>query len=368
MRRSSNFSPEEQLVALYGTTPPVQATGRLKAERILLPSKFYDDISLIRKLRHFAEEAGTDVSIGGNFGASFIAWLCGCTDVNPLPPHLRNPTSKETIFTYEGDGWDMPPLEPDGVRINWDGHEIPVESLRPRIKEPDSQLDIYLAESFAEEATTIIREHYGEEGYTLVPYKEPYPHFGDLSFVLLPKDAALPEVGTDGIWHTDLVELYAPKYRIIKMIFDKRKEQIRMYRRKYGCVPDIGDLLTESVMSAVDMKIKGLIQESDGTVPESDKLCFSTLLKEVGYHRSTHTDENPVYQHEKYSFLRSSLPERMFLPWCRTRYSRNTGSAVNSRSTLQSLQDAVLLPVTVWILKQYKRCEVWASQNIGSNR
>ena len=298
-KRETPFSPEERLYTVYGRNPSAQVLGRFKEERILLPRKLYEDFLLISELRWAAEEVGTDVSVGGNLGASFIAWLYGCTDVNPLPPHTLCRKCKRSIFSYEGDGWDLPALECCGEPLYWNGHEIPVESLRPWIENPDHQLDIRLAPSFAQQAVEAIREHYRERKCNLVQYTVGSPDTGDLCFVLIGKDKPLPSLGSDSLWHTDLEELYASKSRIIKLILDKRKEQTRKYRSKTNLNPPVNDLMTESVLSATKAKIRDQILQEGGTLLESDKLRFSSLLDEFGYLHSTHTDDNPIYRQER---------------------------------------------------------------------
>ena len=298
-RREPPFSPEERLSAVYGINPPIQALGRLKSERILLTdSSFYDNLLLISNLRECAKENGTDVSVGGNLGASFIAWLYGCTDFNPLPPHTLCDKCKRSVFSYEGDGWDLPALACCGEPLYWNGHEIPVESLMPWVENPDYQLDIRLAPSFAQKAVEVIREHYRKRKCNLVPYTVGSPELGDLCFVLIGKDKPLPSLGSDGLWHTDLEELYDSKSRIIKLIFDERKEQIREYRSKTNHNPSVNELMTESVLAITETKIRAQILQEGGTLLESDKLCFSSLLNEFGYLHSIHTDDNPIYRQD----------------------------------------------------------------------
>lgn len=296
------FTPEECLYSRYGHNPPVQAIGRLKNERILLKGSFYDDLLLISHLRECAKEAGTDVSVGGNLGASFIAWLYGCTDVNPLPPHYYYAPDETAVFYHDGDGWDMPPLMPDGKPILWDGHEIPVESLTPWIDNPDYQLDIRLAASFTDQAVEIIRNHYRQQNYTLVQYSVESPEPGDRCFVLLPKDQPLLDIAPDGLWHTDMEELYAARYRIIILIYDERKEQIRKLQRRVDREPSIIDLFDEPVLATTRAKIQADIEKDGRTLLVSDKLCFSSLLSELGYLRSSYTEDNPVYRQEGFHY------------------------------------------------------------------
>ena len=189
-------------------------------------------------------------------------------------------------------------MEQCGEPLYWTGSEIPVESLTPRIQSPDFQLDLYLPQSFEEHASEIIREHYRQRKFTLIPYTGVNRNRNEHDYVLIPANNPLPELDSDGIWHTDLDELFAAKHRRIHLICDERKEQIRTLRKRTGLDPSVYDLLDESVLSAAEARIKAEIQEEGGTPLESDKLCFSSLLNEYGYLRSAHTGDNPVYHRE----------------------------------------------------------------------
>ena len=291
------FSPEERLYAMYGKNPPVQAVSRLKTERFLLPRNFFSDLDLIMELQNAAEAAGTDVTAIG-FGASFIAWLFGCTVVNPLPPHRLIPVDNPFTFCCDGDGYDMRTLIGQEDAVCWAGHEIPIESMLGRIRDPNPQLDFRIAESFADQASEIIRNYFRRQGYSLVPFSPRPGGFRGRSFALIPKDAPMVDVAEDGIWHTAPEEIHSRKYRVVNLIFDERKEKLRQFRAEPGKAPTMADLLTEPILAATAEKIASEICADGGTLLKPDRLCFSSLLQMYGYLHSTHTEDNPVYQQE----------------------------------------------------------------------
>lgn len=291
------FSPEERLYAMYGKNPPIQAVSRLKTERFLFPRNLYSDLDLIMELQHAAEAAGTDVTAIG-FGASFIAWLFGCTVVNPLPPHRLSPVDNPFVFCCDGDGWDMPTLIGQNDEVCWEGHEIPIESMLGRIRDPNPQLDFRLAESFADQAALIIRNYFRRQDASLVQFSPEPEGFRGRSFALVPKDAPMFEIAEDGVWHTGLEEVHNMKYRVVNLIFDDRKEKLRQFRAEPGKAPAMADLLTETILAATAEKIASELSAGGGTLLEPDKLCFSSLLQMYGYLHSTHTEDNPVYQQE----------------------------------------------------------------------
>ena len=291
------FSPEERLYAMYDKNPPVQAVSRLKTERFLLPNIFFSDLDVIMELQHAAEAAGTDVTAIG-FGASFIAWLFGCTVVNPLPPHRLSPVDNPFVFCYDGDGWDMPTLIGQNDEVCWDGHEIPIESMLGRIRDPNPQLDFRLAESFADQAAVIIRNYFRRQDTSLVQFSPGPEGFRGRSFALVPKDAPMFEIAEDGVWHTGLEEVHSRKYRVVNLIFDERKEKLRQFRAEPGKAPTMADLLTEPILAATAEKIASEICADGGTLLKPDRLCFSSLLQMYGYLHSTYAEDNPVHQLE----------------------------------------------------------------------
>ena len=292
------FRPEDRLYAMYGKNPPIQAVSRFKTERFLLPKSFYAALDLIMELQNTAETAGTDVTAIG-IGASFIAWLLECTEVNPLPPHRLSPIDNPFIFCCEGSGYDMATLIGWDDAVCWDGHEIPIESLRGRIRDPNPQLDIRIAESFKDQASEVIRNFFRRQDTSLVQFSVEADELQGQSYILIPKSAPMVEVAEDGVWHTDLDEVNKKKYRVIKLIYDERKEKLRQFRNRTGKTPATADLLTEPILAATAAKITSEISASGGTLLEPDRLCFSSLFQMYGCLHSSHTEDNPVYRQEE---------------------------------------------------------------------
>ena len=65
----------------------------------------------------------------GTVGNSFVAYLLGITEINPLPPHYRCPHCKRVIFVSDVlDGFDLPPQDCPVCRtpMEGDGHHLHV--------------------------------------------------------------------------------------------------------------------------------------------------------------------------------------------------------------------------------------------------
>lgn len=292
-------SPCEVLYSIYGRTPPVSFLGRLKAEHGLIKRGFFDDQMLITDLRLEAYEDYSDVDVTGNYSAVLLNWVYGSSRVNPLMPHYFCETCQKVILRPDvADGWDLPPMECCGKPMTRDGHQIPLEETLQRLSHPDWQLDLRIAESFADKAVEIIKKHYKRD-FTVVPYVADEEENVDLSFVLVPKDAELPALDEDGVWHTYWDELHQHGFRVIKIYFIKIKEQLRTYRRETDLRPPVDELLTAPVLAVTQAKLTSDILEEGGTPLKSDTLSFSSLLRTIGYLESAHTPYNPMLTDEE---------------------------------------------------------------------
>ena len=125
-----------KLIGLYGTTPDIRIVNRFLSEKQAF-SQFdcitYFDI--IGKLRAEIAEKG-EVLIGRSvIGSSFVAYLLGATDENPLPPHYYCPNCKCVEFTNGMCAFDLPKKTCTcGTPMKADGFDIPFESYLSYVK------------------------------------------------------------------------------------------------------------------------------------------------------------------------------------------------------------------------------------------
>lgn len=89
MKRNIIKLAEEKMKGIYGDKPPIRITNRFKSEQLMIEE---NDILLwmgfMGKLKEMFNNDDLSFELRtAQIGASFIAWLLGGTDVNPLPAH-----------------------------------------------------------------------------------------------------------------------------------------------------------------------------------------------------------------------------------------------------------------------------------------
>ena len=153
---------EAKLNRIYGKNPSPRIIARYESEKHLIGSKdLIVHFSVLAKITERVRSKNSEVFYRGEIGNSFIAWLMGITDINPLEPHYYCPACKKVEFVHDvRDGWDLKekPCQCGHMMIG-NGHNLPFEKTLFSL-DTSSIFDISVAEETIPELEEILHESY----------------------------------------------------------------------------------------------------------------------------------------------------------------------------------------------------------------
>ena len=262
-------------------------------------------LALLGKIRDVAESMGEHISVRGPVGSSFIAYLLGATDINPLPRHEYCPQCHCIQFSGEGSPFDKAELKCScGADLVSDGHNIPFESNIGVVFPGYVQLAVSYA--FFKVAEQMIREEMWDQAIITLRNEEVSPTW----FCFFDKES-----NEDGEYILNgNSELFVKLPRITLVpygILDKYREleMVTGYKMK-----EIG---AEAYSDAFFQFMEGNIQE----IPQLDSeyvsdimstvkpQSYDDLLKVIGFAHSTNVwKENAEYLYKEHRLSLREIP------------------------------------------------------------
>lgn len=155
----------------YGHFPSIEVISRYEKEKLAFTNcHILQILHCISSLKTEAQTSGNKIEVMGALGSSFIAFILGVTDINPLPPHYYCPKCKYTEFISEMyDGWDLPSKKCKccNTLLERDGHNISFEVYRHIINKKTG-FDILINEKFYDSAERFIVDKFSEFSITIL--------------------------------------------------------------------------------------------------------------------------------------------------------------------------------------------------------
>ena len=160
---------EERAHSLYGNNLPTLVSKRLETELQFITNHGFASFYMLSHLMvAFAKEKGIPTTSRGGAGSSFVTFLLGISNTNPLPPHYYCKRCKKTEFLPDSSvysGYDLPSKNCPvcGERLASDGQNIPFESFMGLKGDKLPDIDINFPGAFVTEMFKFLCDLFGEE-------------------------------------------------------------------------------------------------------------------------------------------------------------------------------------------------------------
>lgn len=156
---------DEKAKELYGEKIPKIIKERIDFElNSLLKNHWCNLYLLSQKLVAKSNEDGYPVDNRGSIASSFIAYLIGITDINPLPAHYRCKKCNYIEFVNKPNGIDLPNKRCPNCneKLIGEGLNIPVETLLGLNGDKEPDIDLIFAKEEQEEIQIYVEKIFGK--------------------------------------------------------------------------------------------------------------------------------------------------------------------------------------------------------------
>lgn len=299
-----------RLLEIYSgehTSPAIRILSRFYQEKMILQEcELYTRfLSFLGKIREVSDFKGEHIAVRGPVGSSFIAYLLGATDVNPLPRYEYCPHCHCVQFKGEGSPFDKAEMKCScGADMVADGHNI---SFEPNVGGVfPGYVQVAVSYAFFKEAEQMIRDEMWDQAIITLKNED----FAPTWFCFLDKES-----NEDGEYILNgNSELFAKLPRITLVpyrMLDKYRELEKATGIKMN---DIGvNEYSDAFFQFVEGNIQGIPQLDSDYVSDIMSTIkpqsYDDLLKVIGFAHSTNVwKENAEYLYKEHRLSLREIP------------------------------------------------------------
>ena len=277
-----------RLMEIYGgedSTPDIAILSRFYWEKMILcDSELYMRyLDFLSRVRVVAKQKGEHIFVRGPVGSSFIAYLLGATDINPLPRHEYCPHCRTTKFVGTGTPFDKASIRcPCGTDVETDGHNLPFESnLKSVFSE---RIQFCVSRTFFDEAKAMIYDELWDKSIVTLTDGE----ISSTWFCILDKDTnACGDYVLNG--NREIFE----KFPRITLVPDEMLDKYRELEKSTGFqMEDVGfNEQSLAFFHFMECDIQGVPHFDNGFIKDIwntiNPRSYDDLLKLIGFAHST---------------------------------------------------------------------------------